>query len=1217
MILCQLEVIRHEKQDNRAKYLLRGTCAALAVPLSYGLVSRSVLADIKESSDSETQTEIAIDAAHFPDEEFRKAVKQLDLDKNGVLSETEQNAGYIDLESKGIRSVKGIENFPNLMYLDCMYNELEELDISKNTIVRLNCDGNQLTSLDISHNPDLETLVCCNNKIKTLDCSNNPRLITLDCAGELEGNDDEIGLGTLTSLNIKGCRWLQTLYCYGNKLASLDLSTNSQLTSLFCQTNQLTKLDVSNLEFLEKLVCGHNKLTELDVSNNENLCELCFEDNQISSIDLSKNGILTVLNCENNNLTSLDVSEMYELQILTTHGNKFESLDIGNTKIVDFYKESELEDMGTYYTFLYPYVDEETGEELMILLTFDKATKLNVERDNEIICSIDEKTFPDASFRQFVSNKLDLNHDKKLSKVEIGKVKSIRIGYEKGEKTEDMKSIQGVEVFTSLELLSINGTQLEKIALGQMDSLKDFAYLGSQSGKDIGPLKKLDLSRCKNLKSMLLDNTDLKDLDLSKIGSLESLHISLLPLKYLDLSANTQLQSLYVDTCSDLDEVKFGKNSALQYVTILVSGISKLNLSQCANLLNLTCHQTNLSSLDVSKNTKLETLSVIMCKISKIDISKNTKLMGISFDETKIESIDLSQNHELKYLSMWESDLKSIDLSHNPLLTDLDVSATKLAELDVSNCHALETLCCSGDEISELNVSNNPNLQNVFCGSSKFTKLDFSHCPQLQVLECGGNEILTELNLKNTMIDNLDCCGTSIEKLDLSDLDLHILRCSKTKIKDLDLSSQTNLGELVASGLGLTRIDLSKLENLNQLDLSDNLLTSLILNENVKLWSVDLRFNMFDKSPEITCEGEYLFAPQKYAPQVKGLKLVSRDDKAVTISWDETHGIHGYEIFRSEKEDGDFTGIGTLTVTDLTFRDETAEAGKEYFYYVCAYIDLEPDYNLGIWYGEPSDKLKVEAVNVAPPPTFEGFVERLYTEALGRESDKEGKEYWVNQVVDGGKTGADCARFFLLDAPEFMNRNLSNEDFVETLYKTFFDREADAAGKKGWVDSISSGAKSRAEVVNDFIESTEWCDVCATYGVKSGSKYHKSTKASKNATNFATRLYTCCLKRDAEEGGLQYWSLALTNLEQTGASAAQFFFESDEFRGFNTTDKEYLIRLYTTFMDREPDKSEISYWRGEMAEGRQDRHSVLAFFAQSEEFTGICKQYGIDRGTIA
>ncbi len=246
---------------------------------------------------------------------------------------------------------------------------------------------------------------------------------------------------------------------------------------------------------------------------------------------------------------------------------------------------------------------------------------------------------------------------------------------------------------------------------------------------------------------------------------------------------------------------------------------------------------------------------------------------------------------------------------------------------------------------------------------------------------------------------------------------------------------------------------------------------------------------------------------------------------------------------------------------------------------------------------------------------FEDFVERLYTVALGRNSEKEGKNYWVKRVVDEGATGADCARFFLLDAPEFMKRGLGADAFVETLYQTFFDRASEPEGKAFYLQELANGTP-RSQVVEYFIESTEWCDVCATYGVKSGSKYYKASKASNNARYFAARLYSCCLNRDPEDDGLLYWSLALTNLEKTGANAAALFFESEEFLGLDTSDWEYITRLYRTFMGRNPEEGGIDYWIGEMRNGKS-RHAVLAWFSQSPEFTDICKEYGIERGTIA
>ena len=269
--------------------------------------------------------------------------------------------------------------------------------------------------------------------------------------------------------------------------------------------------------------------------------------------------------------------------------------------------------------------------------------------------------------------------------------------------------------------------------------------------------------------------------------------------------------------------------------------------------------------------------------------------------------------------------------------------------------------------------------------------------------------------------------------------------------------------------------------------------------------------------------------------------------------------------------------------------------------------------------GQPTPTITPVPVTPTPTPdpeeewpTFEDFVERLYTIALNRASEPEGKEFWVKQVVEEGFTGADCARYFLLEAPEFMNRGLNDDDFVETLYKTFFDRESEPEGKAFYLKELKNGTP-RTKVVEYFIESTEWCNVCATYGVKSGSLYYKATIPSRNALKFAERLYTCCLGREAEEDGLQFWALRLTNLDESGYTAALKFFESEEFEGFHTTNEEFLERLYHTFMDRDSDEEGIKYWLRRMKDG-ETRHGVIYDFADSPEFLQICRSYGINTG---
>ena len=252
------------------------------------------------------------------------------------------------------------------------------------------------------------------------------------------------------------------------------------------------------------------------------------------------------------------------------------------------------------------------------------------------------------------------------------------------------------------------------------------------------------------------------------------------------------------------------------------------------------------------------------------------------------------------------------------------------------------------------------------------------------------------------------------------------------------------------------------------------------------------------------------------------------------------------------------------------------------------------------------------SINIYNSGTFEDFVERLYTVALNRASEPEGKAFWCEHVGNGDLNGAQCANEFLL-SKEFNDRKLSDEDFLKVLYKTFFDRDADddPDGFNFWMNSLKT--EGRDKVVDGFINSTEWCNVCAAYGVKSGATRAKATIASKNATEFATRLYTECLGRDPETDGLKFWSLGLTNLEVSGYEAAKQFFESAEFKGFNTSDEDYLRRLYTTFMGREADTDGLNYWLKVMSEG-MSREQVLNEFAKSKEFTEICNTYAINRG---
>ena len=259
------------------------------------------------------ESDIIINEENFPDENFRSWLLSQSYSSDGVLTEEEiAGVNKINVYRESIQSLKGIEYFTALTYLDCSFNPLTSLDVSKNTaLTYLNCNGNQLTLLDVSKNTALTELYCDGNQLTSLDVSKNTALTSLDCY-----------LNQLTSIDVSKNTALTYLSCSYNQLTSLDLSKNTSLTRLDCYSNKLTSLDLSKNTSLTDLFCINNQLTSLDVSKNTSLTRLDCYSNQLTSLDVSKNTALTQLYCYSNQLTSLDLSGCTALTQLYCYQNR-------------------------------------------------------------------------------------------------------------------------------------------------------------------------------------------------------------------------------------------------------------------------------------------------------------------------------------------------------------------------------------------------------------------------------------------------------------------------------------------------------------------------------------------------------------------------------------------------------------------------------------------------------------------------------------------------------------------------------------------------------------------------------------------------------------------------------------------------------------------------------------------------------------------------------
>lgn len=115
---------------------------------------------------------------------------------------------------------------------------------------------------------------------------------------------------------------------------------------------------------------------------------------------------------------------------------------------------------------------------------------------------------------------------------------------------------------------------------------------------------------------------------------------------------------------------------------------------------------------------------------------------------------------------------------------------------------------------------------------------------------------------------------------------------------------------------------------------------------------------------------------------------------------------------------------------------------------------------------------------------IEAFVTHFYQECLSREPDSSGLNGWVDGLITKTITGADVAYGFVF-SDEFIQRNVSNEEYLTMLYRAFFDREPDSGGFNNWLSYLNTG-KSRKWVLACFINSDEFKNLCADYEIKPG-----------------------------------------------------------------------------------------------------------------------------------
>ncbi len=562
----------------------------------------------------------------IPDPAFRAWVlAHHDVDGDGRISEQEARliVAILNREGIGVRSLRGIECFPNL-----------------------------------------KSLIWTNDKLLEVDLSGNDRLEEID----LENN-------LLTELDLSGCPRLEFLSCSDNNLAGLDLSSCPRLKQVSCWNNLLTALDVSGLPELEILCCAQSDFSDsgLDVSANPKLRLLWCNDTRLKELAVSSNPLLEELGCYGNPLgPMLDLTANVRLDTLEIHDCPNLTkvyLHTGTTIARGIVKDDATQ---VLYVDGAPPVDiPDSGFKAYLTANFDSDGDggISVEEARRIIrieaCS-DDWNIQSLQGIEWMPN-----------------LKVLRCGgnWIDRETPDQPYYFQGPYRWDGI--FGPAGT-LQEVDVSHNSNLVELAlYNNAGLGLSIGTL---DLHANPLLEVLELGMTDLEYPDVSFLTDLRVLNLSHLHGTKPDISKLDKLTFFALDFpqddrtgyavdvshCPDLEELHIAtagsvsdlsKNPKMRNLSLDYMGLTSLDVSIFPHLVDLSCRGNQIAELDLSANPQLRRLECRDNLLRTLDVSENSSLyefwaspMSDPYGNNLLESLYVAKGQEIPYVTKDRSD---------------------------------------------------------------------------------------------------------------------------------------------------------------------------------------------------------------------------------------------------------------------------------------------------------------------------------------------------------------------------------------------------------------------------------------------------------------------------------------------------------------------------------------------------------------------------------
>jgi SpoIID/LytB domain protein len=201
------------------------------------------------------------------------------------------------------------------------------------------------------------------------------------------------------------------------------------------------------------------------------------------------------------------------------------------------------------------------------------------------------------------------------------------------------------------------------------------------------------------------------------------------------------------------------------------------------------------------------------------------------------------------------------------------------------------------------------------------------------------------------------------------------------------------------------------------------------------------------------------------------------------------------------------------------------------------------------------------------------YVDAVYQLFLQRGPNTSERSAAVAELIDGGSRYGLTSSLAL--SPEWAGVE------IDDLYPIVFSRPADDQGRTFWLEQMTLGRRFQG-VAAEFYGSPEFF-----------------TKVGETNEEFVRALYEEIQGRDADEGGLRFWTEQLDSGQMSRTKVAAGFYGSPESREGRVED------MYEQVLGRGPDAGGLEFWAEQLL--TRDDVALAAELAASDEFFGLAQ----------